>query len=102
MVALVAGIILWLTRERLLPEPSVAVDEPRPHFRSTPPAPSPVPDDLTEIKGIGPVYARKLNEAGIRSFRGLTEIDAATIASSIGTTEASVNKWIAQAIARLG
>jgi predicted flap endonuclease-1-like 5' DNA nuclease len=101
-LVLVAGAIVWLTRERLLPEPRVVSDEPRPPFRSIPPAPHAVPDDLTEIKGIGPVFAGRLNDAGIRSFRGLTEMNAAVIAPAIGTTEAVVEDWILQARARLG
>ena len=91
--------IVWLTREHLLPTPRVA-DDPKPHYRSTPPPP-PDPDDLTAIKGIGPVFADRLNDAGIQTFRGLSEIDAATIAESIGTTPEAVSGWISQAKAKL-
>lgn len=91
--------IVWLTRERLLPTPRVS-DEPKPHYRSTPPPP-PEPDDLTAIKGIGAVYSARLHEAGIQTFRGLSEIDAATIAESVGTTPEAVSDWIAQAKAKL-
>jgi predicted flap endonuclease-1-like 5' DNA nuclease len=91
--------ILWLTREHLLPTPRVA-DDPKPHYRSTPPPP-PDPDDLTVIKGIGPVYAARLNEAGVQTYRGLSEIDAGTIADSVGTTPEAVANWIAQAKAKL-
>ena len=100
LLAVLAAIV-WLTRERLLPAPKVE-DDPRPHYRSTPPPPHREPDDLTAIKGIGPVFAARLEQAGIRSFRGLSEIDAATIADGIGTTEARVADWISQARARLG
>ena len=95
---LVAAVVVWLTRERLLPTPRVT-DDARPQYRSTPPPPE--PDDLTEIKGIGPVYAGRLGDAGIRSFRGLSESDATTVAGTVGTTEAVVNDWIAQAKAKL-
>jgi len=102
LVVTVVAAIVWLTRERLLPPPRVVPDEPRPHYRSTPPAPKPEPDDLTAIKGIGPVYSRRLNEAGIRSFRSLSEVDAAAVAQSIGIAESVVSDWIAQARSRLG
>lgn len=99
-VLLVAAAIVWLTREHLLPTPRVT-DEEHPHFRSTPPAPTAAHDDLTEIKGIGPVYANRLGDEGIRSFRGLSEVDAATVAAAVGTTEQTVTDWIRQAKARL-
>jgi predicted flap endonuclease-1-like 5' DNA nuclease len=101
LVVTVIAAIVWLTRERLLPPPRVVPNEPRPPYRSTPPAPKSGPDDLTVIKGIGPVYSRRLNEAGVRSFRGLTEIDAAGIAQSVGVAESVINDWIAQARSRL-
>ena len=31
------------------------------------------PDDLTQIKGIGPVFARRLNDAGITTFAQLAQ-----------------------------
>jgi predicted flap endonuclease-1-like 5' DNA nuclease len=93
--------IVWLTRERMLPAPQVA-DESLPRYRSTPPPPQQEPDDLTEIKGIGPVFAARLEEAGIRSFRGLSEVDAVTVATAVGTSEANVARWISGARARLG
>jgi len=31
-------------------------------------------DDLTQLKGVGPAYAKKLNEAGITSFAQLAEL----------------------------
>lgn len=98
----IAATIVWLTRERLLPTPRVPHDEPAPHYRSTPPAPPADPDDLTSIKGIGRVFAARLNDAGVRTFRKLSESDAATIAGAVSTTEAAVRDWIAQAAARLG
>lgn len=99
-LVIAAAAILWFTREYLLPKPRVA-DEEHPHFRSTPPAPPVEHEDLTAIKGIGPVYAARLADAGIRSFRSLAEVDAATIATAVGTTEQAVDSWITQAKARL-
>lgn len=94
-----AAAVVWLTRERLLPAPRIA-DEPTPRLRSVPPAHA-EPDDLTEIKGIGAVFAGRLHEAGIDSFRGLSEANVAVVAASVGTTESAVAGWIAQATAKL-
>lgn len=95
MIAVVATIV-WLTREHLLPTPHVA-HEPPPHYRSTPPPPKTSDDDLTAIKGIGPVYAARLNEAGVSSFRALAESDATVLAKSLGIPVNSAAAWIAQA-----
>ena len=94
---MLAATIVWLTREHLLPAPKVS-DEPPPHDRATPP---PEPDDLTEVKGIGPVYASRLNEAGIVTFRGLAESDSAATAAAIDMPAETVAGWIEQAKAKL-
>lgn len=99
LVALATAIV-WLTREHLLPTPHVS-HEPPPHYRSTPPPPQEAPDDLTAIKGIGPVYAAKLDDMGIKSFRCLSELDPQTIADAMGTSPQTATDWIAQAHARM-
>ena len=40
-------------------------------------------DDLKRIKGIGPVYARLLAEAGITTFAGLAKSDAQALAAAV-------------------
>lgn len=55
-------------------------------------------DDLTIIKGIGPVFAKRLNEAGIATFADLAKASAdhlrqVTNASAVADPE----EWIAQA-----
>ena len=98
--------IVWLTREHLLPAPRVS-KEPPPHYRSSPPPPPPTtptpaePDDLTKIKGIGPVFASRLETMGIVSFAGLASADVAATAESVDTSESNVSDWIAQAEAHL-
>lgn len=88
--------IVWLTREHLLPTPHVS-HEPPPHYRSTPPAPDETTDDLTAIKGIGPVYASRLDESGVSSFRALANADATALAASLGISSKAAEAWIAQA-----
>ena len=88
--------IVWLTREHLLPTPHVS-HEPPPHYRSTPPPPDESSDDLTAIKGIGPVYAARLDERGVSSFRALADADAAALAASLGISADAAAAWIAQA-----
>lgn len=95
-LAAVVATIVWLTREHLLPTPHVP-QEPPPHYRSTPPPPQASRDDLTTIKGIGPVYAGRLSEAGLGTFRALAGSDAASVAARLGISENMAASWIAQA-----
>ncbi len=79
------------TKETAVPLPNIPV----------PPAPkSAAPDDLTTINGIGPVYARRLQEAGITTFAALAAQDPERIAQIVQLKEwqaASPLEWIAQA-----
>ena len=95
-LAAVVITIVWLTREHLLPTPRVS-HEPPPHYRSTPPPPDDSGDDLTVIKGIGPVYAARLDESGVRSLRALADSDATALATSLGISAGTAADWIAQA-----
>lgn len=99
LVALATAIV-WLTREHLLPTPQVS-HEPPPHYRSTPPPPPTTSDDLTAVKGIGPVYASKLAAMGISSFRSLSEMAPQTVADALGISTNAAADWIAQARARM-
>ena len=90
-------VIVWLTREHLLPTPHVS-HEPPPHYRSTPPPPE--PDDLTAVKGIGPVYANKLHATGVTTFRALAEANPQVLAEELGVAADMVSGWIGQAQAR--
>lgn len=121
VVAAWAG-ITWIFREKLLPLPKPDPN-PLPHFRSQSPpplqlapplretsdddepekAPAPAaavavaPDDLTEVKGIGPVYQHRLAEIGIFTFADLAGGDAPSIAEKIDVSEGQVQEWIEQA-----
>lgn len=60
------------------------------------------PDDLKQIKGIGPVLESKLNELGIATFEqiiNLTDTDLAKIAevTTFGKSKILADDWIGQA-----
>ncbi len=78
-------------------------------IESTPPAPAPptgapnytpVGDDLSWLKGIGPRYARKLYEAGILTYAGLAALDEQALTQILGPAarrSALRNRWFEQA-----
>ena len=58
------------------------------------------PDDLKTIQGIGPTYERKLQQAGIKTFRDLANADEEAITAAVGTAaarRARQEQWVAQA-----
>lgn len=80
----------WAMRDRMLPEPAPPTDTP-PRFRTGGEQPS---DDLTVIKGIGPAFAGRLDDAGVTSFAMLAGQDALTVAEVANTTEMVAQRWI--------
>ncbi|MCA9989388.1 MAG: hypothetical protein H6666_01715 [Ardenticatenaceae bacterium] len=58
-----------------------------------------VHDDLTQINGIGPTFARRLNEAGIYSYRALAALTPETVKQITQARDWQGNPagWIAQA-----
>ena len=96
--------ILWAMRDRLISIAAPADPEP-PRFRVIPPAdPTPGPtsdDDLTEISGIGPVFAARLREAGITTFAGLVQAGSEEVAEVTGAADSRVEDWLGQASARI-
>ena len=93
----IAGVVavLWLVRDRF-----VTIGRPK-HvepvsFRVAPhdPAAAPPPADLTDIRGIGPVYAERLSDAGIESAHDLVAADPATVAAAAGVSEERAAGWI--------
>ncbi len=59
-------------------------------------------DDLEQLRGVGPVLHRKLNEAGIHSFRQIaswTDDDVEQVASEIGRPAARIRRdgWVERA-----
>lgn len=57
------------------------------------------PDDLTQINGIGPTFARRLNEAGIYSFAALAAADPEQVreVTKVANWQADPADWIAAA-----
>lgn len=95
------GAAAWALRDRLLPAPEIH-DEPPPRFRevSTEDAGAvsdegdAASDDLTEIKGIGPVTAGKLADAGVTTFSELAAADVGAVSELVGTSETAAARWI--------
>jgi predicted flap endonuclease-1-like 5' DNA nuclease len=58
------------------------------------------PDDMTVIKGIGPVYQWKLRDAGIHTYKQLAAADPQQLQRMLGIRNwqrTNVEAWIAQA-----
>jgi len=56
------------------------------------------PDDLTIIRGIGPVFQKRLNELGIMTFRQLADTKPAMLdAEGINGVGVDLESWIEQA-----
>lgn len=120
IVAVLAAVASQL-RRHLVPTPARPTTEP-PRFRvsaETPSAPNvtddgagdaeaeddraaetsapATADDLTQVKGIGPVYASRLAEVGITTFAALAAADADTIATVADVAGAAAVDWVDQA-----
>ncbi|GMQ94325.1 MAG: hypothetical protein BMS9Abin12_1813 [Acidimicrobiia bacterium] len=89
------GAAAWALRDRMLPQPEIH-DEPPPKFRAGGGV-----DDLTLIKGVGPVFRERLAAAGIHSFSDLGGSNADEIAGAAGTSTTVAQGWVktAQALA---
>jgi large subunit ribosomal protein L21 len=66
--------------------------------KKAPAGSKPTTDNLTAIKGIGPVFAKRLNEAGIATYAALAAASADQLREVTHATAASSpEEWIAQA-----
>ncbi len=72
----------------------------RPQAEPPPPPETAGEDDLTEIVGIGPAYARRLAEHGITTFAALAGADPDETAEVIRVSPDQVADWSKQARAR--
>lgn len=96
--------VAWAMRERFVSIAAPREPEP-PSFRvvtpaSEPPRPAQL-DDLTEVNGIGPVFARRLMEGGVSTFSLLAEASASRVAELTGVPESRATDWIEQASERV-
>ena len=102
-IGVLAGLatVIWVMRDRFISLALPREPEP-PAFRVAPHAPpveepAPRKDDLTIIKGIGPVYAARLVNAGVTSLAKLGKANAGAVAASIDVPEGRVGDWIKEA-----
>lgn len=96
------GAILWAMRDRLV---SVAISrEPQPPaFRvpePTPDPPTPPDGSITDIPGIGPVYATRLASAGINSIADLARSEPEVVADAAKVPRPRAESWIESATTR--
>ena len=93
--------ILWAMRDRLVSIAAPQDPEP-PRFKVVPPPPAPSDsDDLTEISGIGPVFAGRLRDAGISTFSDVAGASPARLAEITGAPEGRAAAWVAAASAQV-
>jgi len=90
------GAVLWAMRDRLV---SVAISrEPQPPaFRVPEPTPTPPPPpngSITDIPGIGPVYATRLTTAGIGTLAALADAQADAVAEAAKVPLSKAEAWI--------
>jgi predicted flap endonuclease-1-like 5' DNA nuclease len=93
IVGVVGGVaaVVWAMRDRFISVATSREPEP-PAFRSpktTPP--------VETIEGIGPVFARRLSEAGIRDIGLLAAASPDLVAEAAGVSGARARAWIDQA-----
>ncbi len=99
VAAVVVACLLWLVKDRISGPPRIPLDEPSP-FRPPEVAGEPTTsesDDLSDVKGIGPVYRSRLADAGIVRFAHLAAADPETVAREAGVSARVAEGWIAQA-----
>jgi polyhydroxyalkanoate synthase len=105
-VGLAAGLaaVAYLLRDQLVRVHEEPTPPPRfrqPSAEAGESAEAALADDLTEIVGVGPVYAKRLAAAGITSFAELAAADVAATAQAVNTAAERVAEWVDQARQRL-
>jgi predicted flap endonuclease-1-like 5' DNA nuclease len=98
-----AGVaMVWLLKDRILgPETTPVTREHAPRFRvvpsSKPGKRAAGADDLSQVKGIGPVYRARLVEGGITTFSALATAAPARLAEIAEVGEETAAAWAKQA-----
>ena len=87
---------LWQQRREVTPRPLILSSR---QPATLPPAKAPTlePDDLTVIKGIGPVFAGRLQDAGIFTYAQLAAQDPEKLPAITEVTRWDPADWIAEA-----
>lgn len=100
LVGIVGGVaaVLWAMRDRLISIAAPREPEP-PKFRVVTSPPMKAEDDLTEVVGIGPVFAARLSAAGITSFRAMVGAGVDRVAEAAEVPVSRAQGWISQASA---
>lgn len=92
------GALVWAMRERLI---SVAISrEPEPPaFRVSgqTPAPAGATGSITDVSGIGPVYATRLAAIGVDSLSDLADADPEEVAAGAQVPVSRARVWVAAA-----
>ncbi len=96
------GTVIWVMRDRFISLALPREPEP-PTFRVAPHPPQPIEekpthsDDLTIVKGVGPVFAARLEDSGITNLADLSAADAEVLAKAIDVPATRVSDWIEEA-----
>lgn len=85
--------------------PTVPAARPQPAApKAAAPTPKPAPkpkasggDDLTQIKGIGPTYAKRLKDAGLTTYTDIANASADELRAITRATAADPSQWINEA-----
>jgi hypothetical protein len=96
--------VVWLLRDRIITV-GLERDEEPPRFRTASPGSSPPEESqpsmpVTDISGIGPTYAARLEKAGIADARSLAASEAETVAAAASVSKDRASQWIDEARAR--
>lgn len=114
------GAIAWAMRDRFISLTVPREPEP-PTFREPPPVPHARPaqpkpvstdevvhevsggsDDLTEVDGVGPVYASRLTAAGVTTFSGLASLTEEQLGDILGSRLSRIPSILEDAKRRSG
>ena len=84
--------LIWAMRDRFVSVATSREPEP-PTFRSG----DTTPPTVDSIDGIGPVFAKRLTEAGLGDLSKLAKASPDQVAEAASVSVARANKWIALA-----
>lgn len=91
---------ITLRRKRRLDETDIEITEVEKHDQPTVNEAS--AGDLESLEGVGPAYAERLQEAGVRNVADLPDVDAGDLARETGIAEGRIRDWAEQASDRVG